>query len=162
MGWSSCFIRYGIPLFLLYLYEKELPSKAAAAIARNIGFDDETDQCYALHFEKELVVESRKNKTSLFWTYFKRWKQYFPMEIEERKKYLKWAEKIVYSRADAIVSGQHRGQYKNVAALLAITAEIKENMGTNNARNEIFALYKKKFPRHSSFQGEMKDYFNYK
>lgn len=94
MGWSSCFIRYGIPLFLLYLYEKELPSKAAAAIARNIGFDDETDQCYALHFEKELVVESRKNKTSLFWTYFKRWKQYFPMEIEERKKYLKWAEKL--------------------------------------------------------------------
>lgn len=162
LGWSSCFIKYGIRLFLLYLYEKELPSKAAAAIAQSIGFDDETDQCYVLHFEKEFVVESRKNKTSLFWTYFKRWKQYFPMEIEERKKYLEWAEKIVYSRADAIVSGQHRGQYRDVAALLAITAEIKENMGTNNARNEIFALYKKKFPRHSSFQGEMKAYFNYK
>ena len=36
-------------------------------------------------------------------------------------------------------------------------AEIKEQMGEKGMRQEIFAIYKRKFPRHSSFQ--MKNYF---
>ena len=98
----------------------------------------------------------------MFWTYFQRWKQYFPMDVENRKKYLVWAEKIVCNRADAIVSGQHRGQYRDVAVLLAMTAEIKQDMGIENAMYEMFTEYKKKFPKHSSFQSEMKHYFVYK
>ena len=39
-------------------------------------------------------------------------------------------------------------------------AEIKEQMGEKGMRQEIFAVYKRKFPRHSSFQGEMRTYFN--
>ena len=161
LGWSSCFIRRGIRLFLLYLYEKESPSNAAMAIAQSVGFDDDTDQYCTLYFENAFTEESRKNKTSLFWIYFKRWKQYFPMDMQERKKYLDWAAKIVRSRADAIVSGQHRGQYRDVAILLAMTAEIKEDMGTQGAMQELYLEYKKKFPRHSSFQAEIKNYFNY-
>ena len=82
------------------------------------------------------------------------------MGEEERKRYLSWAEKIVYSRADAIVSGQHRNHYGEVAGLLAIVGEIKESMGMSGAKSEIFVQYKNKFPRHSSFQKEMKYYFN--
>ena len=84
------------------------------------------------------------------------------MGEDERKKYLAWAEKIVYQRADAIVSGQHRSHYQEVAVLLALTAENKESMGIQGARTEIFAEYKKKFPKHSSFQREMKNYFGFK
>ena len=36
--------------------------------------------------------------------------------------------------------------------LLAMVGEIKEDMGTARAREEIFAEYKRKYPRHSSFQ----------
>ena len=43
LGWSSSFIRDGIRLFLIYLYEKPLPSKAAASIAAYIGFPDTKD-----------------------------------------------------------------------------------------------------------------------
>ena len=68
----------------------------------------------------------------------------------------------MYSRADAIVSGQHRSHYHEVAVLLALTAENKEAMGVQGARQEIFAQYRKKFPRYSSFQGEMKSYFGLK
>ena len=38
-------------------------------------------------------------------------------------------------------------------------AEIKEQMGEKGMRQEIFAIYKRKFPRHYSFQTEMKNYF---
>lgn len=162
LGWSSCFIRRGIRLFLLYLYEGPLPSKAAAVIAGDIGFSDKEEQNGALHFESAIIEESRRNKTSVFWNYFKHWKLYFPMEETERKKYLTWAEKIVCGRADAIVGGQHRNHYGDSAALLATVAEIKEQMGVQGAKREIFAQYKSKFPRHSAFQGEMKKYFNMK
>ena len=160
LGWSTCFIRYGIRLFLLYLYDNPLPSRAMAAIAQGIGFPDDEESAYLLPFEKEIAEESRRLKISVFWNYFQRWKQYFQMEPKEKSAYLQWAEKIVYSRADAIVSGQHRGSYASAAVLLAAVAEVKESVGEEGIRAEIFAEYKKKFPRHSSFQAEMRTYFN--
>lgn len=159
LGWSSRFIRYGIRLILLYLYEKPLPSKAAAGIAADVDFQDHTDFEQKMYFEKEIEEESRQYKVSEFWNYFQRWKGYFKMEQEEKESYLVWAEKIVYSRADAIVNGQHRRQYAEVAELLAMAAEVKESMGMQGEKRRIFVEYKNKFPRHSAFQKEMKYYF---
>lgn len=81
------------------------------------------------------------------------------MSEKEKNKYFTWAEEIVYSRAEAIVSGQHRRHYGGVAELLALAAEIKESMGETEAKQMIFQEYKRKFPRHSSFQAEMRSYF---
>lgn len=162
LGWSSSFIRQGIRLFLLYLYEKPRPSMAAAAVAQNVGFEKDSDQSCVMAFESAIEEESRIEKTSVFWNYFRRWKQHFQMDAAERRRYLAWAEKIVCSRADAIVGGQHRGHYEDVAILLAMTAEIKQDMGMQDAMQEMYAQYKKKFPRHSSFQGAMKRYFGIK
>lgn len=160
LGWSGSFIRYGIRLFLLYLYEKPFPSKAAVGIANYLDFSGGASDIHCIMgFESDIEEESREHGISVFWNYFQRWKQYFPIEPEERKRYLNWAEKIVRSRADAIVSGQHRGHYGASAELLAVMAEVKEDMGTPGAKREIFAEYKRKFPRHSSFQAEMKKYF---
>lgn len=159
LGWSDSFIHYGIRLILLYLYQEPLPSKAAAAIAGYVGFRDIEDSEETLDFENGMMEESRKCKTSMFWNYFQRWKQYFSMEENKQKEYLDWAERIVYDRTDAIVGGQYRNHYGEVAILLAIVAEIKESMGVQGAKREIFAEYKRKFPRHSSFQAEMKSYF---
>lgn len=160
LGWSSCFIKEGICLFLLYLYEKALPTKAAAAVANTVGFMESSVGNDTMDFESEIIEESRKYKTGIFWNYFQRWKHYFPMEQKEKEQYLAWAEKIVHSRAEAIVGGQHRRQYAEVAVLLAMIAEIKEQMGKMGAKQSIFAVYKKKFPRHSAFQAEMKEYFD--
>lgn len=159
LGWSGRFIRYGIRLILLYLYDNPLPSKAAAGIAGYVGFTEGNDLSLQMNFESEIAEESRRLKISTFWNYFQRWKKYFHMSEEEKNKYLTWAEKITYGRADAIVSGQHRRHYGEVAGLLALVAEIKESMGETGAKQMIFQEYKKKFPRHSSFQAEMRSYF---
>lgn len=160
LGWSARFIQYGIPLFLLYLYEDDLPSKAAASLADDIGFRDNMDMSSTMDFENEIIEESHRYKVSIFWSYFQRWKRYFPIERAEQKRYLTWAEKTVYERADAIVGGQHRNKYREVAVLLEMIGEIKESEGEPKAKQEIFAEYKRKFPRHLSFQSEMKSYFN--
>lgn len=159
LGWSSSFIQVGIRLFLLYLYENPLPSRAAAVTASYIGFPDEKEETNLMTFERAILNESRERKVSEFWNYFQRWKYYFPMGTEEKKKYLDWAEKIVYSRADAIVSGQFRRHYEQVAVLLAMLGEIKESAGEAGAGRTIFETYKRKFPRHSAFQGCMREYF---
>ena len=44
LGWSMSFARYGISLFLLYLYEKALPSKAVSCVAASIGVADTKDE----------------------------------------------------------------------------------------------------------------------
>ena len=44
LGWSGSFIDEGIRLFLLYLYEYPLPSKAAKSISSCIGFPDENQR----------------------------------------------------------------------------------------------------------------------
>ena len=160
LGWSSSFIKVGIRLFLLYLYDRPFLSKAAQYVASYIGFSDDKERKNLLKFETEIQRECQEHKVSEFWNYFQRWKRYFPMEKTEREKYLDWAENIVYKRADAIVSGQHRNHYGEVAGLLAIVGEIKEDTGVQGAKRCIYEQYKRKFPRHSSFQREMKDYFN--
>lgn len=159
LGWSGSFIRYGIRLILLYLYENPLPSKAAASIAGYVGFPDENDLSMQMNFESEIAEESRRFEVSTFWNYFQRWKKYFQMSEREKNTYFSWAEAIVYSRADAIVSGQYRRHYGEAAQLLALTAEIKAGMGESGAKHQIFQEYKKKFPRHSLFQAEMRSYF---
>ncbi|MDD7026529.1 MAG: hypothetical protein PUI46_05490 [Lachnospiraceae bacterium] len=159
LGWTGNFIPYGIRLILLYLYEKPLPSKAAAGIAEYIGFLDEKDVSLQMDFERKIVEESRRLKVSTFWNYFQRWKKYYQMSEKEKKTYFAWAEKIVYSRTDAIVSNQHRRHYGEVAELLAMVGEIKEDMDEPGAKQRIYQEYKRKFPRHSSFQAEMKSYF---
>lgn len=159
LGWSTCFILSGINLFLLYLYENPLPSMVMESVAKQVGYPDGKDMDHVMDFESKIIQESRSGKISVFWNYFQRWKPYFPMDQKERKIYLAWAEKIVYSRADAIVSGQHRRQYGQVALLLAAVAEVKESTGVRGVKMEIYAEYKKKYPRHSSFQAEMKYYF---
>ena len=151
LGWSGGFIPYGIRMILLYLYDRPIPSKAAVGIAAYVGFQDADSSEWMMGFERDILEESCKHKTSIFWNYFQRWKPYFPMEQQERETYLAWAEKIVYSRADAIVGGQHRTHYGQSAQLLAIVGEIKEGMGKSGAKEQIYAEYKRKFPRHSSF-----------
>ncbi|MGN0484735.1 MAG: hypothetical protein ACI4HI_14395, partial [Lachnospiraceae bacterium] len=85
LGWSGNFIQYGIRLILLYLYEKTLPSKAAANIADYVGFcDDKKDADHILSFESEIIEESRKLGVSTFWNYFQRWKNYFQMSEKEK------------------------------------------------------------------------------
>ncbi|MGF0033930.1 hypothetical protein ACQRBN_13355 [Bariatricus sp. SGI.154] len=138
---------------------KKLTVSLKSGIAGYVGFPDGNDLSLQMDFESEIVEESHRLKIGTFWNYFQGWKKYFQMSQEEKNTYFAWAEKIVYSRANAIVSGQHRSHYGEVAELLALVAEIKEGMGKLGAKQMIFQEYKKKFPRHSSFQAEMRGYF---
>lgn len=159
LGWSTSFIQYGLRAILLYLYEDTKMIEAVSEIAEYLDSFRKLDYDHAMKFEWEILEESQENHCTIFWVYFQKWKKYYKMSLEQQERYLSWAEEIVYKRADAIVSGQHRRQYGQVAALLAMIAEIKKEKNIIEDSKELYYRYKKKFPRHSAFQAEMKRYF---
>lgn len=54
LGWSGSFIHIGIRLILLYLYDGDYPSKAAAKIAEYVGFSDTKNLEDQMNFEMEI------------------------------------------------------------------------------------------------------------
>ncbi len=159
LGWTGKFIRTGIELFLLYLYDEFLPTKSMRCLSAGCGFRECAERECLTNYEKAIVDESERLGVSVFWNYFQRWKGYHPMSAEEKEIYFRWAEKIVFSRADAIVGGQFRNHYGSVAVMLAALGDIKQSWGDFSYKQQVRAEYKRKFPRHSSFQGEMREYF---
>lgn len=159
LGWTGKFTRTGLALFLVYLYEGARPTVAIDYFVREIDFGKGEAEEFPTVLEQELMKESQEQGVSLFWNYFQRWKKYFPMEQEVKEKYYSWASKIIHARADAIVSGQFRKHYGESAALLAALGDIKRFWGDAEEKGRIRAEYKRKFPRHSSFQAEMRSYF---
>ena len=157
LGWTGTFIRTGIKLFLLYLYEGLKPEKAVNAIAAEVGFDDiAVNRDEYLNFETDIYQECTTHNIGVFWNYFQRWKYYTSMEEKEKEQYLSWVEGILYKRADAIVGGKFRNHYRETALLLAALGEVKESMGIKGAKSAIQMKFKRKYPRHSAFQSEMR------
>lgn len=160
LGWSGEFIGTGVKLFLLLLADYELPTKALRSLSDVLAMNMRVDMEYELEFEKELKKESDKLGVSVFWNLFQRWKNRQEVKEEKKEEYKEWLHKIIYSRTDAIVGGQHRNQYGDVALLLGALGDMEISCGNREAKNRIKDDYKKKFPRHSSFWAEMKKYFN--
>ena len=157
LGWTGKFTRKGLALFLTYLYDGSRPTTAINYFLHRIDFGNGEEEFSTL-LEEELEREAEKQGVSLFWSYFQRWKKYFPMEQEEKEKYYSWASKMIHARADAIVGGQFRNYYGESAALLVALGDIRGSWGDDAEKMRIQAEYKRKFPRHSSFQKEMREY----
>ena len=78
--------------------------------------------------------------------------------------HLKWAKKTLTENIEKIAENFEdtlfvvtMGEKNREFGILA--GKIKENMGMLGAKRHIYEQYRKKFPRHSSFQTEMKNYF---
>lgn len=129
LGWSGCFIKQGIELFLMYLYSGENMEKEKAL--GEIGG----------YFGRSEGMEEMQ-----FFQLFGKWKQYYPMEMTEKAKFLEWAEKNIRKRVDAIVSGQHRRKYGAVAMLLGAMSEVKESWGEKGIKQRLRQEYQKNIP----------------
>jgi hypothetical protein len=70
---------------------------------------------------------------------------------------ISWCMIAVENRISAIVSNQHRGAYDRAALLTAACAEALKYRNPPEAFN-FFQRIKNKFPRHSAFQAELRQY----
>lgn len=88
LGWSGTFMKQGIALYLLYLYEGQYPGKGITAMA---GIVKSAMHFSAEEYRKGICERSDKKGDDLFYEIFSKWKSMVEMEPDVRtcavKKY---------------------------------------------------------------------------
>jgi hypothetical protein len=74
----------------------------------------------------------------------------------EQEEVLSWCLDVARRRVEAIVSGQHRRSYNKAAMLIVACAEVLRLRGEENGARELLDEVRARFPRHRSFQAELK------
>lgn len=157
VGWTGSFMKETIAMFLLFLYQGKTLRTATSRLLFKIDFKEDEENLQT-NLEKQIYKESRSKDISALWILLSKWKEQYPMELDERKQHLSWIKKLINDRADAIVGNTYRGKYQETAIYLCAIGEVEESFGTTNAKLRIQQEYKSKFPRHRAFHSDMSEF----
>lgn len=156
LGWTGTFMKEGLALFLLYLYEKDTLMQGIQKMLYNT--------CSAFKFKKEIYQKGMtkregdgENDLTLFYECFYKWKQLTPMDEEEAEKIILMLEKVISKRVEGIMQANRRNYYGECAAYIAAMGEVKESRGEVNGKQKYMTLFKEKYPRRLLFITELKN-----
>lgn len=155
LGWTGTFMKQGIALYLLYLYEGQWIGKGINAMSK-IAKD-------AMRFSAE---EYRKGshglegigENDLFCQLFLKWKSMVQMEPDIRNHAIKRITALLEKRTEGIMAANRRNYYGECAAYIAALGEVRESMGEMGAKQRLMTSYKDKYSRRSAFRDEMRKY----
>ncbi|MBQ7564398.1 MAG: hypothetical protein IJT16_10465 [Lachnospiraceae bacterium] len=154
LGWSSTFMKQGIAVFLLYLYEGEWDKIGIKAMTRKTS--------EAMHFSDDsykagLESDNSENGT-LFLSVFRRWRSLTPMEDDYKQIVLDKIEGLIEKRTEGIMNANRRNYYGECASYIAALGEVRESLGEKGAKQRIMAEYKDRYTRRTAFRSELKTY----
>ena len=155
LGWTGSFMKQGIALYLLYLYEGPWNGKGIAAMAeiakRGMRFSAE-------EYRKGTCGFEGIGENDLFCQLFLKWKSTVQMEPDVRERAIKRITTLLEKRTEAIMGANRRNYYGECAAYIAALGEVRESLGGTGAKQRLMTLYKDKYPRRSAFREEMRIY----
>ena len=155
LGWTGSFMKQGIALFLLCLYEGQWNGSGIAAMAEMAKS--------AMRFS----TEEYRNGTcglegigenDLFCHLFSQWKSIVPMSSDIRNCAIKRITALLEKRTAGIMDANRRNYYGECAAYIAALGEVRESMGEMGAKQMLMTSYKDAYPRRSAFREEMRKY----
>ena len=155
LGWSSTFMKEGLALFLLLLWEgTKLPLGLTAMLERAIS---------ACSFKLEDYVKGTQetdseNNQEVFWELFCQWKKTVRISEDEKQKWFNQIDAWIACRVKGIMENNHRGYYWECAAFIAAFGEVQESLGIINAKNNIMQQYKSMYSRRTAFHRELRAY----
>ena len=155
LGWTGTFMKPGIALYLLYLYEGQWSGRGIAAMAEIAKG--------AMNFSAE---EYRKgtcglegiSEKDLFHQLFLKWKSMVKMRSDVRDCAIKRITELLEMRTEGIMDANRRNYYGECAAYIAALGEVRESMGEMGAKQRLMTSYKDKYSRRSAFREEMRNY----
>ena len=154
LGWSYTFLKCGIPLFFLLMYNNTRLNgamlKMCTTASEYMSFRAE-DYCRG-------TQQSENNDTLLFWDLFRQTRCSEKLPDEEQQKIMERLTALTELRTNLIVSEQKRGYYNECASYIAALGEVLESHGQNGSKQALLSAYKSKYPRHSAFIRELKNY----
>ena len=154
LGWLYTFLKCGIPLFFLLMYNNTRLNgamlKMCTTASEYMSFRAE-DYCRG-------TQQSENNDTLLFWDLFRQTRCSEKLPDEEQQKIMERLTALTELRTNLIVSEQKRGYYNECASYIAALGEVLESHGQNGSKQALLSAYKSKYPRHSAFIRELKNY----
>ncbi|MCI5647849.1 MAG: hypothetical protein MR332_00185 [Fusicatenibacter sp.] len=153
LGWSGTFMKEGLSLMLLAMYQGEsLPKELSVMCDRVEGacgftckeYDRGTDQ----------TTNSGDRET--FWAIFCRWKQENPLRSEIMMEWLERIDHLISVRVTGIMEKNHRNYYGECAAFIAAFGEVQESLGIPGAKAQIMERYRSAYSRRSAFHQELR------
>lgn len=155
LGWTGTFMKQGIALYLLYLYEGQWNGKGMAAMAEIVKsvmkFSTE-------EYRKGVCGLEEIGENELFCQLFLKWKSMVQMESDIRDRAVKRITALVEKRTAGIMDANRRNYYGECAAYIAAMGEVRESMGDAGAKQRFMTSYKDKYSRRSAFREEMRNY----
>lgn len=158
LGWSCTFMKTGLALFLLLLYEgDELPP----SVGQMCSMAEE-----ALSFRAEEYIQGvpeltvpetgKENNISFFGQCVSRWKKATEVPEEEKEKLLARVEQWIEQRTEGIMHNTRRNYYGECADFIAALGEVRESRGVKGAKERVLQSYRARYPRHSAFHQELR------
>lgn len=155
LGWTGTFMKQGIALYLLYLYESGQLKQGMSVMVDMVKTVMEFSK---KEYQKGLYMPDEVNEKELFYGLFSEWKSIMQMEPKIRTRAIEKIESLLEKRIEGIMSGNHRNYYGECAAYLAALGEVKESLGEFGAKQRLMTSYKDKYSRRSAFRAEMQAY----
>lgn len=153
LGWSSTFMKSGIALFLLFLYQGEELSAGCRKMCENIVsmIDFSVEE-----YSKGLNYSFELNDIELFWNLFTKWKKSMFMAEAEQESIISKLEKWVQMRVEGIMQNNRRNYYGECAAFVAALGEVRESRGEKNGKDYLLEVYRAQYSRRSAFHSELR------
>lgn len=155
LGWTGTFMKQGIALYLLYLYEGQWHGKGMAAMAEIVKsamkFSSE-------EYRKGVCGSEETGENELFCQLFLKWKSMLQMESDMRERAVKRITTLLEKRTAGIMDANRRNYYGECAAYIAALGEVRESWGELGAKQKLMTSYKDKYTRRSAFREEMRNY----
>ncbi len=155
VGWSSSFVKCGMALILLLLFEEpQLPPACERMCAHAAGYlsFDASDYC------KGTGRKTTKSNENLFWEKFSQITNPEKLTAEQQENIIIHLLVLLDLRVNAIVSQQKRNYYGECAEMIAAIGEVMESRGQEGRKQQLLLEYKCRFPRHVAFIRELKSF----
>ena len=156
LGWSSTFMKEGLSLLLLLLYEGkgQLPKGLQMMLSRVVSASDFDVDSFCVG----KYLERNQGNAGMFWSLFSEWRSSQVFTEEDTEEWLLLTEQWIEKRTAGIMDANRRNYYGECAAFIAALGEVKESRGLNRAKIRIMERYKKEYSRRRAFHQELRDY----
>lgn len=160
LGWSSTFMKEGMALLFLYLYEGETLLAGCREMCRRyvaaIGFRRED---YQKGTHQEIGPADGQTDALFFWERFVSWRRQAPSISEaDAGLLIKKLEDWVQKRVDKIMEKSRRNYYGECAAFIAALGEVEESWGQRGGKAALMESYRGRYSRRRAFHQEMRAY----
>jgi hypothetical protein len=155
LGWSQTFMKQGMSLMLLLLFEGDSLQEGLRAMQnRAISACGFTSGDY---FKGTNRADCRSDSEE-FSAIFDEWKESVEFSKADRDVWMNKMESWIAQRTKAIMENNRRNYYGECASYIAALGEVQQSFGDAGAKVRLMEKYRQEYSRRRAFHEELRRY----